>query len=356
MQNPDFTPTKTKKVNKWRANLKGFFLAVVIALFIRIFLIEPYKIPSESMYPNIYKGDMIMAAKFSYGFYLPVFNYKLPWFFSPSQSKIVLFQTPTYHSPGKIREFVNFVSFGIFNLDNNEQNPKFFIKRTIATPGSFITIVDPRKNNFHHQVVINGKEMLLTPYRKNISFKDSNEYLFFKEQGIKKEHIIQFKKEESDFFNFYDNGFKGSIYVPSDNDKIEFSLVESFDNMKDIQDAQKKEILPDFNLKDLIKVKVLEKDGKSLKTPIEFLLRSSGFKTFYYNALFENSLLDNEQAFTLLLKKKLTLTTSKDYYLMMGDNRDNSSDSRYWGFVPKTLLIGSPLVRYFPFKRFGSVA
>ncbi|OGF50626.1 MAG: hypothetical protein A2231_11600 [Candidatus Firestonebacteria bacterium RIFOXYA2_FULL_40_8] len=43
----------------------------------------------------------------------------------------------------------------------------------------------------------------------------------------------------------------------------------------------------------------------------------------------------------------------EDYYFMMGDNRDFSLDSRFWGFVPRGLLIGRPILVWMPVERFG---
>jgi signal peptidase I len=45
------------------------------------------------------------------------------------------------------------------------------------------------------------------------------------------------------------------------------------------------------------------------------------------------------------------LIVPPDRYFVLGDNRDESLDSRYWGFVPRENVIGRPLVIYWSFER-----
>lgn len=49
--------------------------------------------------------------------------------------------------------------------------------------------------------------------------------------------------------------------------------------------------------------------------------------------------------------KTNTYVIKKDYYFMMGDNRDDSADSRFWGYVPDDLIIGEPLIIYWSWDR-----
>ena len=46
-----------------------------------------------------------------------------------------------------------------------------------------------------------------------------------------------------------------------------------------------------------------------------------------------------------------TYTFAMDYYWMMGDNRDNSLDSRYWGFVPEDHIVGTPMIVLISFNK-----
>jgi signal peptidase I len=49
------------------------------------------------------------------------------------------------------------------------------------------------------------------------------------------------------------------------------------------------------------------------------------------------------------------VTVPPDQYFMMGDNRDNSQDSRFWGFMPRSYVKGKALFIYFSFRENGSI-
>ena len=57
----------------------------------------------------------------------------------------------------------------------------------------------------------------------------------------------------------------------------------------------------------------------------------------------------------LMVGKTIEITLEDNYYLALGDNTDNSFDSRYWGFVKESRIRGRALVRFWPLNRIGLV-
>jgi signal peptidase I len=100
-------------------------VAVLIALLLRAFVVEAFKIPSGSMIPTLKVGDHIFVNKFIYGFRLPFTNRKLVDFKEPRRGEVIVFIYPKDPS-------------------------KDFIKRIVAVGGDTIGFRD-------NQVIVNGK-------------------------------------------------------------------------------------------------------------------------------------------------------------------------------------------------------
>lgn len=79
--------------------VKQLASAVVIFLFLRVFLVQAYNIPSSSMEDSLLIGDFLMATNVIYGAHIPFTeNTRLPGFRDPKQGEIVVFR-PTYNHP-----------------------------------------------------------------------------------------------------------------------------------------------------------------------------------------------------------------------------------------------------------------
>ncbi|MFH1678251.1 MAG: signal peptidase I, partial [Candidatus Omnitrophota bacterium] len=69
---------KKKKKPVAREWFESIVIAFVLAMFIRTFIVQAFKIPSGSMHPTLIEGDRIMVNKFIYGAKAPFFNLRLP--------------------------------------------------------------------------------------------------------------------------------------------------------------------------------------------------------------------------------------------------------------------------------------
>ena len=73
---------------------RSFFPIFLIVLVLRSFLVEPFRIPSNSMMPTLVTGDFILVNKFTYGIRLPVVDKKVIELGFPERGDIVVFRFP----------------------------------------------------------------------------------------------------------------------------------------------------------------------------------------------------------------------------------------------------------------------
>ncbi len=106
-----------KPKSRLRENIEAILIAVVLALFIRTFVVQAFKIPSGSMEPTLQIGDHILVNKFIYGVKIPYAGTTLIPVAHPEQGDIIVFRYP-------------------------EDPDKDFIKRVIGVPGDIVEIRD----------------------------------------------------------------------------------------------------------------------------------------------------------------------------------------------------------------------
>jgi signal peptidase I len=116
-----------RKKGKLRENIEAILVAIVLALFIRTFVVQAFKIPSGSMKQTLQIGDHILVNKFIYGVKLPFVDKVIIPVKDPQRGEIVVFKFP-------------------------EDPDKDFIKRVVGVAGDEIKIRDK-------QVFVNGKPL-----------------------------------------------------------------------------------------------------------------------------------------------------------------------------------------------------
>ena len=163
-------------------NVKTLFYALIIAVFIRSIIIQPFYIPSSSMEPNLLVGDRLFVTKFSYGYSKHSFPFSPPIFkgriinLSPKRGDVIVFKTPIDNRtdyikrliglPGDEVQFIN----GDLYINNNQ------VLKTIKNKNDILLCGNSKIDVITYEEKLPNGKTYLASYRKDFTFMNSDKY------------------------------------------------------------------------------------------------------------------------------------------------------------------------------------
>ena len=96
-------PATVKTKSAFREYAEAILMALILALFIRTFIVQAFKIPSGSMIPTLEIGDHILVNKLAYGLRMPFLERYLAQYATPKRGDVVVFIYPEDRSKDFIK-------------------------------------------------------------------------------------------------------------------------------------------------------------------------------------------------------------------------------------------------------------
>ena len=319
-----------KKISK---AIFSFFIILSIAILTRILVIDVYSVPSQSMESTLYKGDYILVNKLKYGPLLPRSPYEIPWvnifYFLHDNSKEAV-QSKIWKNR-RLSGYSN-VENGDVLVFKRDETSALLVKRCIAVAGNKVEIKDG-------EIYINDKHQKPNPNIKNFYyFKISDLHQFTKKKEELQLNFTLKRKKQKNWYRAH----------------LSYNEVSLLKKLKCVDTIHKKREV--YNLKDNLFPNLNTQqwtisDYGPLKIPKKGMLLNLKNKNEF--ALYKQTLkLHEHDKNELVLKNPPTEKYQflHDYYFMMGDNRKQSTDSRFFGFIPKNKVVSQVSCVLFSFK------
>jgi len=305
-------------MNNFIKEIKSLSILILAILFLKETVVELYIVPTSSMEKNILRGDMLIGSRYIYGMKVP----QKIWV------PFTAISIPTFLPDYRFPAFKDVERGDVVVFEYPRDNVYKYVKRCIGLPGDTVRI-----NN--RNVFVNDKEYLLP---------DGGQFL---SENLASETYI----DENIFMNLGNKDNLKKLIIPKRGDIYKIN-----------QEMNWELIIP-ILLFEGNKVELVFNDQKLTFTnedPYD-LYRRTGNRAVFDNFVPQpNASLINP--WMSLMKKEYlkylkinglsiddidTYTLKQNYYWMMGDNRDNSEDSRFWGFVPESHILGQPVITWF---------
>ncbi|QKG58168.1 signal peptidase I [Hymenobacter sp. BRD128] len=350
---PSAPPTPAPAPSKAREWLGSLIFAVVAATLLRWSAVEAYVIPSESMEHSLLVGDYLFVSKLHYGpqtpqtpLQVPLTHQTLPLLGWKSYSDLI--QLPTYRFPGFSSVQRNDVV--VFHVPHEQQRPAdlrtFLIKRCIAVAGDTLTI---RQG----QVFLNGQPGAVAGQPQTTYFMAVPQPNDEVRQALHDQGVADYTQPdglpaagtnpETGQLGYFISCpatvaayFKKQPYVQSLS--VAEPAAELFPDVADFDVSGARSAVPRKWQLDTYGPLPVPKKGQTIAlTPANAAIYYKIVSQYEHNP----GVTWGPDGMIQQNGKPLTRYTIKqNYYFMLGDNRHNSEDSRFWGFVPEDHVVG----------------
>ena len=335
--------------------------AVIAATLVHTYFMQPYTIPTSSLEKSLLIGDFLFVSKFHYGARVPMTTVAAPMVHDTlpivkTKSYLKFPQLPYMRLPALQKIKQNDIVVFSWPVDTVEQffkktNRKIrkpidkksnYVKRCVGISGDSLEIRDG-------YVYINGKKNVL-PDRARLQF-------FYETDTDGK--ALSVKSLKSRYHVREGGRLQDGNYILNLSDE-DAQLISKNPTVKSLTKrlspkGQAEDVFPNVNSlawnKDNFGPVYIPEEGKTVALNMTSL-------PFYKQIIVEyekNTLrVENGQIYLNGSSDPAdTYTFKQNYYWMMGDNRHNSEDSRYWGFVPFDHVVGKPVFIWFSWDSNG---
>ncbi|WP_276483141.1 S26 family signal peptidase [Paraflavitalea pollutisoli] len=372
-----YGPDIVKKHKKSAARewIDAGVFAIVAATLIRTFVFEAYTIPTGSMEKTLLVNDFLFVSKLSYGpripntpLAIPFVHHTLPvtntksyselihipytrWFATPiKRNDVVVFNFPAGDTVINLEEYQSRNPYydvawqlGDRNMDagrekilsNPDQYPLIvrpvdkkenYIKRCVAIAGDTLQIIDG-------VLYIDGKKAFLPP-KMQLYYEVTVKVPQLDYDLLKDEY--DFDKIEEELMPIGGNRYRMMLTNEAKDKMIKNGLIDSVSVLK-IQDDKifPRDNIHHWQVDDFGPLWVPKKGATLTITPDNFSMYERAIRVYEHNEL-------DVRGGKYFINGQQTdkYTFKMDYFWMMGDNRHQSQDSRFWGFVPEDHIVG----------------